>query len=185
MQVQSINNVNNNPNFGAFKTKNTIEVNYALKILMKNCPGYYNNLMNNCKTLLQDTKYFDGLLDIEYGQLVMRLVHSKNFEWPSKKSDIVNFSDKHYSPRLILFDDMIEFSPDNDEELRLKKLNENDRKVTYTVKNWVGGSRLWVDKASVEQAKLIKKLDDCIRQASGDVVYIDGKPIAYNPNDSK
>ena len=149
------------PNFGAFRISHSPEMKTAMQIMKKNCPAFYNNLVANCENILGKTAFFDGLLDIKDGLLVLRLQHKKNFVWPGDGANLVykNTKDCFISRNTR----ETEFHPaDYDRILRLIKINEDKYKTTYSVKNWSNCDWQWSEKASVEQAKMIKELDDTI-----------------------
>ena len=159
MKVQAINNNYNNPNFGAFRVSHSPEMKAAKQVLKKNCPEYYNTLMSGCEEALKNTKILDGFLDIEHGQLVMRLQRPHNFQWPGKTVSATQFDAPNFYPRLDRYTTEVEFSSRDNGMLRFRELDENDRVVNYTVKELLDNGE-WSDKASVKQAKLIKELDN-------------------------
>ena len=164
MQIQKVQNNNyNNPNFGAFRVSNSPEMKVAKQILKQNCPEFYDSLMSGCEKALKGTRYFDGFLDIENGKLVMRLQHQKNLALFGEPNSAIRFDEQNFYPRLDNYSKEIEFSTREDGILRLRKLNENENVVNYTVKDITYGGE-WSDKASTRQAELIKKLDDNMKK---------------------
>ena len=164
MKVQAINNNYNNPNFGALRISHSPEMKATIKVFKKNSPEFYNTLVNDCGKFLNNTKIFDGILDVEHGQFVMRLQHTKDFNWLGKRdlSSII-FNKKNYYPKLYGSVNEIEFNASDKEWLRFKKFDENDKRVRYTVK-YTNSYGRWSDKNVVKIAELIKKLDDNMKK---------------------
>ncbi|MBO7673023.1 hypothetical protein J6S88_06420 [bacterium] len=182
MRVTQINNYqaenNDKQSFKAFRVSHSKEMKSVKRIFKKNCPDFYNNLINNLQEILKKTGFFDGLLDIEHGQLVLRLQHRKNFIWPGTENSIIHKNTTNYMPNVVRNTKSIEFNPDYDRTLKLKKIREDDYKITYSLQNWITDephryNEWWTGKASIAQAKLIKELDDTvIDMASNGKIYL-------------
>lgn len=166
---------NSQPNFGLLRKSHRPEMKTAQKILEKNCPDFYNNLVSSLQEILGNTAFFDGLLDIKDGQLVLKMIHKKNFVWPGKETGLIWDTEKEHC-YISRGTKETEFHPDFDRILRIIKINEDKHKVTYSVKDWHKNrpyNEEWSLKASPEQAQLIKEFDDTIgNMASKGSVYL-------------
>jgi len=195
MKIAPINNYHTEngkkQSFKALKISHSPEMKTAKKLFEKNCPDFYNNLINSLKELLGKTNFFDGLLDIEHGQFVLRMMHKKNFVWPGRETGLVYNTEK-VQGYISRGTKETEFHPDYNRILRLIKIKEDKHKVTYSVKDFDNkrpySRDMWSLKASTEQAQLIKELDDTILDMSskGSVYlgYGEGEmeyfPLTYN-----
>ena len=164
------------PNFGLLRISHNPEMKAATKILKKNCPDFYNNFVDSLQKILGNTAFFDGLLDIKDGQFVLKMIHKKNFVWPGRETGLV-FDTEKKTCYISRSSKETEFHPDYDRILRLIKIEENNYKVTYSVKDLDNKKpyteERWSLKASPEQAQLIKELDDTIvDMASQGSVYL-------------